>query len=468
MNICFIAVFDKTYLFANIAKKLQNEDNNIFWITTSRKLKKYLVKSGFVESRILLIEKSSEYTAKSEVDIESFEHVNDLSLHKLYFMDRLIKDWKWTDAEKYFKLTINNVDNFILTNNIKLIFGETTAAHEILISSLCKYRSINFFNPFTIRIPGDRFAFFKNRENKDFYEFRSPIYVASDDEIVSLIDDLKAGGKKSTPEYFIKNNTKPKYNHIFFYTSIKRFISSIQESRHNASMKTLRYHIFKEPKWLRPINYILSKIFKVFDNQISSKPYVLYTLHKQPEASIDVLGTDWQNQYELIKHISMNIPSEYNIYVKEHSNALGDRSVKYLKKIKRIPGVKLISPFADTKKLILDAEIVFTVSGTVAYEASLLGVKNITFGNMFFNDFSSSYNHRILEKYTDILKTNKCTFSISDFEKMKTIYANSFEGIITTDKDLISESSPNLLKIVEAFKRLINDIKIDEERSDGN
>ena len=59
--------------------------------------------------------------------------------------------------------------------------------------------------------------------------------------------------------------------------------------------------------------------------------------------------------------------------MKEHSVALNTRPRAFYRELRRIPAVRLISPFADNFKLISGADLVVTVTGTAAYEASLLG-----------------------------------------------------------------------------------------------
>ena len=72
------------------------------------------------------------------------------------------------DIEKgitYLNKIKKHIYNFINKNNLNYIFGESTWAHELLISRICNYHlelSCNFLSPQMIRLPQDRFAFFKN------------------------------------------------------------------------------------------------------------------------------------------------------------------------------------------------------------------------------------------------------------------------------------------------------------------
>jgi CDP-glycerol glycerophosphotransferase (TagB/SpsB family) len=104
----------------------------------------------------------------------------------------------------------------------------------------------------------------------------------------------------------------------------------------------------------------------------------------QPEASIDVLAGRNADQVENIRALSRLIPHGWEIYVKEHSNANGVRSPRDYDELRRIPGVRLIDPHADTFRLMEAAQLVLSPSGTVSFEAALLGRKAATLAPMYF------------------------------------------------------------------------------------
>ena len=67
-------------------------------------------------------------------------------------------------------------------------------------------------------------------------------------------------------------------------------------------------------------------------------------MHVQPEASIDVVGTKYSNQIEFVRNIANTTPNEYSIIVKEHSHAIGNRSINFYKSLLEIPNVVLLHP----------------------------------------------------------------------------------------------------------------------------
>ena len=200
------------------------------------------------------------------------------------------------------------------------------------------------------------------------------------------------------------------------------------------------------------------KIRPVFDAPRPGESYLLYTLHKQPEASIDVLGADYANQYELIKGISRQLPQDIRLYVKEHSHCLGDRTRSELLSIKRLPGVRLIDPFADTHDLIKNARAVVTVSGTVAYEAGLHGQTAGTFAPMFFNRLSRVHHLRSVEESPMLLAPNLGGSELSpdDLNVLADILANSCEGVIGDPPNVpVCMAEENIERVAAGCLRLL-------------
>jgi hypothetical protein len=108
--------------------------------------------------------------------------------------------------------------------------------------------------------------------------------------------------------------------------------------------------------------------------------YAFFGLHMQPEASIDVFTHFFSNQVRVIELISRSLPPTHTLLVKLHKSDVPNYSRKYLAQLSRFPGVKLVSPQADTRELIRKADLVFGIQGTIGLEAALLGRPVIMFG----------------------------------------------------------------------------------------
>lgn len=462
MNICFITCFNKTIFFKKIADNLERSipDLNIHWISTSPKWSQYLIANGTNPKNISQIN-SDEMIAEAEVEeatqiLSAAEKRNQQSANFIFLTDRIIKHWHADRATHYLLLCTNIIHKALTKNKIKFVFGEATALHEVLTAFLCHDSGIEFLKPHTIRIPTTHFAFFKGYLENNFHSNNttpSKLDIeTAEKQIVSVTE------KNQKPDYFYLNNKRPSYLQKKFIVSVLRKIpDSYREPKKNASEKSIYHHVFIEQKFLTPLKSLILSKSKLFEQPVTGEKFILYTLHKQPEASIDVLGTAYSNQIELIRNISINTPRDYKIYVKEHSNAIGERSLNYLNTIKKIPNVRLIDPSYDSHELIKTSELVLTISGTIAFEAALYGKKSATFSPMFFNAISNCHHITTPTLIPKLLLTSHIENTSNDTTKsLAKIVSNAFLGSISdpvSSPNCISDENINNVSI--AFKTCI-------------
>lgn len=462
MNICFIACFYKTIFFLRIAKELEKriDDLSISWISTSPRWTKYLIESGVCYDKITQItpmEKIQQQDKQSAKEtLTESENINEKSANFIIQSDRIISHWPQTKAEEYLLYCTHKISKKIKEEKIKLIFGEATALHETLAAFICKVHGAEFKKPHTIRIPSNRFAFFDGYLEDKIHEAKT---LNATLPIEDFINDVIKKNKK--PQYFYKNNKRPKLLDTTLLKSIpKKIISAIKEQKNNAAEKSIFHHLFIEKKYLAPIRAKRLHSNINFENPVPGEKNILFTLHKQPEASIDVLGTEHSNQIDLIRKISINTPSEYKIYVKEHSNAIGDRPLSYLRSIGKIPNARLINPSHDSHELIKNSSLIITISGTIAFEAALFGVKSATLSPMFFNTIPSCTYIRNPSDLVPILNKPSTYSPEATKAAFSRIIKNSYQGTISDPisfPECISEK--NISLVTDAFEALINEKK---------
>ncbi|WP_139092911.1 MULTISPECIES: hypothetical protein [unclassified Pseudomonas] len=455
MNICFIACFEKTIFFKKIADAIleRSPEISISWISTSPKWTKFLAHNGTPEEKITTLYKSKKSTPeekdKAVTLIRKIEESNKKCINFAIQSDRVVKHWKKNDIENYITNCITTIDGDIENRKIDIIFGEATALHEVLAALICKSLDIKFLKPHTVRIPSDRFAFFEG-----YLEEKIHSRMKNDEEdILTLARDTIERIKKQNlkPNYFYKNNKPPSFLDISLIKRVlKKLPQMIIEQKHNGAEKSLYHHIFIEKKYLTPFRAKRKSYLRLFSHPKSNEKHILFTLHKQPEASIDVLCTEHSNQIELIRRISLNTPRDYKIYVKEHSNAIGERPNNFLNKINKIPNVRLISPHADSHELIRNANLTITISGTVAYEAAIFEKPSATLSPLFFNKFESC---RYIERTSDIYDIlNEKHHPTPPLETLATLLKDSYSGIIS-DPVSFPEciDDKNIAKVTSAF-----------------
>ncbi len=134
--------------------------------------------------------------------------------------------------------------------------------------------------------------------------------------------------------------------------------------------------------------YQLKKIEKIANKYINEykdlqvdvdfdKKYIYFPLHYQPECNTSPMARHFADQILMIKTLSYSIPSDWVIYVKEHTHQWDSRNSQphlyrynsYYREIASLPNVYLISPRISSYDLIEKCQAVSTATGTAGWEA---------------------------------------------------------------------------------------------------
>ncbi|MGV2837474.1 hypothetical protein, partial [Pseudomonas shirazensis] len=91
-------------------------------------------------------------------------------------------------------------------------------------------------------------------------------------------------------------------------------------------------------------------------------------MHFHPESSTSVLSPLYTNEFNNIINISNNLPVGVKLYVKDHMSAFGLQSPDFYRKVSALPGVRLVKPTQNIKKLILKSKGLITVNSTAGLE----------------------------------------------------------------------------------------------------
>lgn len=446
-NIAFIANFYLTEVFIALARDLHGVDN-IYWFVVSEFDKKKLFVAGVREDEIIYLPMSSTYET-------SFYSHGDIAFNELIFSDRVLRN-KPKEAKRYLESVAVSVDDALSRLDISIVFGESTWSHERVISKIAKRNNIYYLTPHTIRFPHGRFGFFQGESQEKLFDnceksnhrhdfvlpaWEKPNYVKINDQI--LVEKKRLSSKIVRVRNFLtQKNIDPTSP-----TNVTSFWGQLSFGA-GEEFNKLMYKLVRTTTFL----------------EITGKQYFLYALHKQPESSIDVLGRFYENQLKNIEILHRCLPLQCKLVVKEHSNAVGDRSFIFYKRLREMEDVVLIEENCDTGALIKSSLGVFTVSGTIAYEAAYLGVPSFTFVKMFFNILPKC-NHITIEKLRcintleDLLLDKSVS---SNLEAIRSILANSHEGVFT---DVVT--MPNVLEasnkdnLVRGFQKAIDFCLVD-------
>lgn len=121
-------------------------------------------------------------------------------------------------------------------------------------------------------------------------------------------------------------------------------------------------------------------------------PYVYFPLHYEPERTTNPDGGTFHDQLRALAQLRAFVPSSIAICVKEHPSQFNARMIghqgrtaRFYNTVTAISGVHLVAETVSSAKLILNAQAVATISGTVALEAAILGKRGLVFGGAWFD-----------------------------------------------------------------------------------
>ena len=435
MNVAIIPTAYRTVFFHAIAHRLEAGGHSIFWLSPNERWARWLLKQGVSRGAVLAATSEGADWANGAAPspgeirrLSELEGAARLTINDIILMDPLLVRRPRARALKYLATCDRQVSAFLARNEIGVVFGEQTWAIELLIGQICRERGVAHLVPHTVRIPDPRFAFFEGHTEAALLECRT----ATDD------DHREA---KASLGHFRARLPRPEY------TRVDRSVLRPTRER----LQTLARHLFDlagdpfDETSRRPLGLVVDHSLQLARGtwrrvagrwatppSTPRRPYVFFPLHKQPEASIDIKGSPYSNQVEIIRALARTLPVSHDLYVKEHAVALNTRPRAFYRDLRGIPGVILIGPSVDSFELIRRAELVVTVTGTAAYEAALLGRPAATIAPVFFDRLVAWPRFDPFRDSLRVLLAQGGGQKSDDelIESLAWILANSFPGLV--------------------------------------
>jgi hypothetical protein len=122
-------------------------------------------------------------------------------------------------------------------------------------------------------------------------------------------------------------------------------------------------------------------------SELPSSEFASLYLHYQPEYTVDTLAPAFRDQVEWVRLVSQSLPVGIRLLVKEQPFMLGARTIDFYRELLSLPNVDILAPEVNGRETARRSRAVFTLSGTVALEAMLLGVPAFIFSRVFHSGF---------------------------------------------------------------------------------
>lgn len=373
------------------------------------------------------------------------EDKKDESYRKVKSSDRMINHFGKNDYHyAYYRHEIEEIVDYFQPD---LVFGECTQFYELFTVYACKNRGILYLVPNTCRYPVHRYSFYK-------YDTLEP-YMGSgekmdDEDAMKVINSIIKRNIK--PEYMVKPHKTLAMRWFYYcyeakvtwshYMGAKYIIPSFKD-------KMNRDHKLKEQ--CRRWDEIAQKKSPI----ANGKFVIMYPMHMQPEANLDVWGNEHMNQLETIKELVDKTDENTVILVKPNPKAkyeLSDEMLDYIEQTDKVHTCILSYPMQECLKI---TDLVVTVTGTIAIECILMNKPVVTLHKTLNND---QKNCPFMEKFEQVgafveQVTNNTFPTLTDKEKIEYInvlnstsyygapslsdYKNDFTGVEQCLDDLL-------------------------------
>lgn len=185
------------------------------------------------------------------------------------------------------------------------------------------------------------------------------------------------------PKYFFRN---PSLSFLFiaFFSSLRVFLIKYKNlnsrtDKHipNPIINYYYNYIFKYFRIIKLKKFYIKKTLKIISE---NQNFGFFALHSEPEIALQLNGRVFLNQIELVRNISLALPINYKLLIKEHPRSYGLRDINFYKDLISIPNVELVDFNFSVSELIESSKIVFNVSGNTGFEALIRKKPVIVFG----------------------------------------------------------------------------------------
>ena len=450
MLIGFEFIWDEAPLMIEVAEKLNQKKVRIVGVTLGNRWNFLLKNTNFnlVSLSDYLRAKWNKITVTDRL-LEECENKygKDHDLSFFINVDRLInnvnkKKFKaWEDKLKFLLLHFKFWEEFFEKYHVDAFYTTGTAFLCLLaVMAVARHKGVRFKAIHTTRDSEPRVVFVDNYEDcwtsvNNIYEELLKRELTYEEEQFAR-NYLEEFRQKATRPAYMKHSWqisgfKMPFIREFLRRLKYKYIYKWGRDRFDYVTPPVLGRALKETRVIIKRALLTSFYFKT--QKLLDKHYILFPLQLQPEESTDIWGKWYSNQVATVEYISKALPLNYKLYVKEHKVAVGKREglLSYYEKLKRLPNVVLVHPFADSHEVIKHADLVIVISGTVGWEALLYGKPVITLGNVFYNNSGLVYKTGNLDELNEAIHYLLKNYQLDEDKLLKYILAlkyGTYEG----------------------------------------
>ncbi len=312
-----------------------------------------------------------------------------------------------------------------------VVIGESTLFHELIVIEQCLSKGIPYFHPSMPGYPGARYSVYSYASKEPLGYNRA---VPSEADCLLIAEAIRK--REKIPDYMIPPSGKePERTHPMPGSLLDRFIilrGYLMGERYNTPAPWR--------KWLldRQVKLHLAMWEQIVLTKFAPKGvrFVLYPLQMQPEANLDVWGQPFRDQVKLIREIADHLPDGWHLLVKANPKSKYELSADLLSVLQQHPKVSPIALSETMVEVLHRADLVVTVTGTVAVECVLSWKPVVQLGEGIVEDGAGCMRLGEVTEILDVIRlieTGGFT-SASDADRIrlvKRLYSTTFSGTVS-------------------------------------
>lgn len=327
---------------------------------------------------------------KGDVEyLTSLEAENVPTIHNMILCDSVLRKLQYEDAISYATYIAKEFESIFLREKPNIVVSGFDAFHSSMAKAVANKLNIKWLALSFSVLPKGFMGFTSTMNNSGTFSViendHEAIYRLASESYTNFITKQMHAPTIVTESSLNIIIKKIPYHFKHLQTAILQFLSSRFDryTRRPVSASLIDY-------LRRKINLITLSLFSL-ENEPLDRNFFFIGMHMQPEMAIDVWAPFYSNQFHVIESIARSMPPKYKLCVKLHKIDADNFSFIQLNKLKKIPGVILVSPFASSRDYLEHADLVFSIQGTITLEAALLGKPVINFGETAYMDMPTVF-----------------------------------------------------------------------------
>lgn len=391
-RVVFSAIFELTESYFQISQRM-SDSIEAYFITSTQVTYDHLQARGVPPERILHVgETRAQVQAMGAASPELRERIDGwekfgFSFSSIILMSRFYNGEDAPSLMHYMGVTASRMEDFFLHHRIQCVVAEPTSAVELLTGPVARKNGILFCSIGFARLPHNRIVMFSDEEEREYY----PLAQAGDTAALAQARQeaelwlQRYRLSPVRPAYYVAQTSRrsPARLMLAGMRHLKLFLDGLRKSDELNGFRFFELVVLHGRPYLGWFKRrIIGAQRETSPDQ--NRPYAALYLHVCPERSVDVVASWFSNQLEVIRNVRRALPSRFDLLVKEHPSTTGGQKLSFYRELMRIPNLKLIDAHIDSRQLMRGASVVFTISGTPAFEAALLNVPAIIFSQVYF------------------------------------------------------------------------------------